>query len=246
MDIEEAAQSTASEEEPVLVTALDDEPQGTTPAPDPDPSGATTDDNVDWGTAQEADSDTSTYSNLITKLEAIEQSQASLAKDIEGLQHAFDSKIKYDSGKEKTIDSLHAELQTYRDDLVLKILRPVLLDLIEMYNDLGSVLGRAGNDGSQEDQAKHLWETLSTFQSTIVEVLARNGVEAFSEPEALFVPRTQRSVRILDTDDPAKDRMIADRLRQGFVYGDRLIAHEQVTVYRYQPGSTTENNTGEA
>ena len=56
--------------------------------------------------------------------QSIEQllgSVVGLQQQIEALQRSFESKIKYDASKEKVIDSLHRELQAYREDMHFKI-----------------------------------------------------------------------------------------------------------------------------
>jgi molecular chaperone GrpE len=178
-------------------------------------------------------------------LEALEQGQAHLAQEMGGLRQAFDSKIKYESGKDKIIDSLHAELQTYRDDFVFKILRPVIIDLIDMYNDISMMLNHETGEEDLSAAELQVWGNLETFQGTIVEILARNGVEAFAEEGEQFVPKRQRAVRIVDTEDPDKGGTIAARLRNGFAYEDRVIAHERVVIYRYRPESISVEPAGD-
>ena len=46
-----------------------------------------------------------------------------------------------------------------------------------------------------------------------------------------FNPRRQRSVTTVPTEDPARDKTIAGRLRPGFQAGDRLLRPELVSVY---------------
>lgn len=237
MDGERDFGSVASVAEPVIVVSIDDASEDTAAMPDvgsPDP---TTADEAGHDIASGETAFTALFDALSGKLESIEQEQASITKRMENLQNAFDSKIRYDGSKDKIIDSLHTELQTYRDDLVFKILRPIITDLIDMHRDINSMLGYEKKTDGETVPTTRLLNTLESFQSTIVEILARNEVEAFSEPGESFVPKRQRSIRVLETDDPAKDGTIADRLRCGFIYEDRLIAHEQVAVYRYQPGS---------
>lgn len=242
MDTDVNADPEANVDVLILAVSPDNSPEE--PSPTPILPNMTPSDEFNNNDDLAEGSTTEVWVALSEKLTGLQERQASLVNEMEGLRHTFDSKIKYESGKDKIIDALHAELQTYRDDLVFKILRPVILDLIDMHNDISSVLNYEGDAGDQSDTKSNLWNTLFTFQGTIEEILGRNGVEAFSEPGELFVPKRQRSVKVLDTDDPAKDGAIAKRLRSGFVYGNRLIAHERVIVYRYKPGSIVEEPSG--
>ena len=57
-------------------------------------------------------------------------------KGIEKLQDAFESKLMYDSHKEKIIDKLHTELEAYKNDIRKSILKPVLNDIILVVDNL--------------------------------------------------------------------------------------------------------------
>lgn len=245
MDSEGNIGLVTSIEEPVIMASIDAPPEDVAPMTDVAfPRTATTGE-ADRDTASREEPFAALLSSLGEKLGAIEQEQKSIAKGMESLQNAFDSKIKYDDSKDKIIDALHAELQSHRDDLVFKILRPVIIDLIDMHNDINSMLSYEKNAVDETMPTARLVNTLQSFQGTIVEILARNGVEAFSEPGELFAPKKQRSIRILDTDDQAKNGTVVERLRRGFIHEDRLLAHEHVVVYRYQPGSTAGQSTGD-
>ena len=74
--------------------------------------------------------------NNTTLIDAVQQ----LIGTMEQLRQDFDAKIKYDASKERQIDSLHSELQAYRAGLYFKILRPVILDLISMHDDLNRLI----------------------------------------------------------------------------------------------------------
>ncbi len=181
---------------------------------------------------------------LNERLSALEQGQLALATELESLRQTFDSKIKYESGKDKIIDSLHAELQNYKDDLVFKILRPVIVDLIDMHNDITNMIRYDAVADAPSEAGRQPANALTSFQSTIEEILARNGVEAFTVPDEIYNPKRQRSTRVIDTPDQTQDGRVATRQRKGFMYGERVIAYEQVGIYRYQPGSNTEELTG--
>src|SRR5579863_4500668 len=63
-----------------------------------------------------------------------------LTIEMQRLREDFETKVKYDESKERLIDSLHRELQVYREGLHFKILKPVVIDLIAMYDDLGKLI----------------------------------------------------------------------------------------------------------
>src|SRR5258708_17487380 len=72
--------------------------------------------------------------------ERTEQLLQQLLHDMQNLRQDFDTKIKYDESKERQVDSLHQELQGYREGLHFKILKPVFIDLIAMHDDLDKLI----------------------------------------------------------------------------------------------------------
>ena len=56
-----------------------------------------------------------------------------------GLQAQFDREVRAEAGRERVVDRLHAELQEYKQDLLLKVQRPIFVDLIQLHDDVGKM-----------------------------------------------------------------------------------------------------------
>jgi molecular chaperone GrpE len=169
---------------------------------------------------------------------------AQIFERLESLQRAFDTKIKYDAAKEKQLDTLHAELQSHREDLYSKIMRPLFMDLIEMYDDMHSLVrhGQARED-STEGEAR-LQRSLASFLDTIVGILERYGVSVFSAEGDSVSPQRQRAIKLVDTQIPEQDRLIAERLRKGFSYDGKVLRPELVATYRLTRAANAANPEG--
>src|SRR5258708_15037291 len=89
-----------------------------------------------------------------------------LLGEMRGLRKDFETKVKYDENKQRLIDSLHSELQGYREGLYFKILRPVFLDMIDMHDDLGK-LAEALQTRNSEAVLEDMLNNLRSFQETI-------------------------------------------------------------------------------
>jgi molecular chaperone GrpE (heat shock protein) len=153
-----------------------------------------------------------------------------LLKGMAELRQDFDVKVKYDESKERLITNLHKELQFYRDDLHFRILKPMFIDLITLYDDLGNFI-----DSVPQDSSTQLMQHLVMFKETVEEILHRNGVDTFNCEQETFLPSKQRNLRVVPTTDPAQDKYIAKRVRPGFEYGSKLLRHEIVETYKYAP-----------
>lgn len=186
--------------------------------------------------SKSADAETSSTANILA-IEEVTRSLQLLMAEMQRLREDFDTKVKYDESKERLIDSLHRELQVYREGLHFKILKPVFIDLIAMYDDLGKLIDAmlAKDLASASSQ---MVQNLGSFQETIEETLRRNGVDGFTIEESTFLASKQRILKVLDTSDPVQDKQVARRVRKGFEYEGRVLRPEIVEIYKYKPVSS--------
>lgn len=154
------------------------------------------------------------------------------------LRDDFDTKVKYDESKERIIESLHKELLIHREGLHFRVLRPIFLDLIVLYDDMSKLIDSISGDSSVS--TTQIAQHLLVFQDSIQEILRSNGVEAFLTEEDFFLPARQRAQKVIPTSNPAQDKRIARRARPGFEYEGKLLRHEMVEVYKYTPSATNE------
>ncbi|GIJ27000.1 hypothetical protein Vqi01_21620 [Micromonospora qiuiae] len=157
-----------------------------------------------------------------------------LLGEIRKLQTSFDAKIRYDESRERSIQSMSDEIAAYRENRAQLQLRPLLMDLITLYDDLTRV-------GGASDCAPGTAKILGEFRDAVEQTLARYGVEPFTTAGEAVDRSRQRVISVLAGDEPSHDRKIAQRLRPGFQWHDQVLRPEWVNVYRYTaPSSSAE------
>ncbi len=155
-----------------------------------------------------------------------------MERDFEELKALFQREIRAETTREKVVDRLHAELQEYKQDLLLNTLRPVFIDLIQLHDDIGKVAIRPVRaEGDDPTEADRLVGLMEGFQQGIEDILYRQGVEPFEVDGEAFDPRRQRAISTVASDDPSLNKTVAARIRKGFRSGDRVIRPEIVSVY---------------
>ena len=147
-----------------------------------------------------------------------------------GLQAQFDREVRAEAGRERVVDRLHAELQEYKQDLLLKVQRPIFVDLIQLHDDVGKM----AEAQPQEGDGYAARSMLESIQTAVEDILYRQGVEPFRNEAQAFDPRRQRTVTTTPTEDPALAKTVSQRLRPGFQAGDKIIRPEIVTVYTFR------------
>lgn len=168
---------------------------------------------------------------LAPTLGAIEAIGEGLNRKLDSLATLFDREIRAEATREKVVDRLHAELQEYKQGLLLGILRPVFVDLIQLHDDMGKMIAA---QAEPEGDIARLLDLIRGFQQGIEDILYRQGVEPFTLDDDAFDPRRQRALSTVPTDNPGRNKRVAARLRKGFQAGDKVIRPEMVTVYSYK------------
>jgi molecular chaperone GrpE len=170
-------------------------------------------------------------------LEAISTLERMLRGRLEALETKFDRELRAEATRERVVDRLHAELQEYKQDLLLKVQRPIFIDLIQLHDDIGKMIEARLPGEADGDPCAGLRSLLSSIQTGIEDILYRQGVEPFALEQDEFDPRRQRAVSTVPTEDAALNKTVATRLRKGFQSGERLIRPELVSVYTVRPGN---------
>jgi molecular chaperone GrpE len=158
-----------------------------------------------------------------------------LGRQLDAIQAILEREARAEATRERVVDRLHAELQEYKQDLLLKVQRPIFVDLIQLHDDIGKMIEARLVDEAGADRAGAIRGVLESIRVAIEDILYRQGVEPFAAEEDAFDPRRQRAVATVATDDPARNKTIAARLRKGFQAGDKLIRPEIVSVYTFRP-----------
>ena len=71
--------------------------------------------------------------------DAVAELGADLGRRIDALRSTFERELRAEANRERVIDRLHAELQDYKQDLLLKVQRPIFVDLIQLHDDVGKM-----------------------------------------------------------------------------------------------------------
>ena len=161
---------------------------------------------------------------------AIGQIHSRLDQRLETLQALFEREIRAEATRERIVDRLHAELQEYKQDLLLKVQRPIFIDLIQLHDDIGKMID--AQPAEDPDRAASVPRARSTRSappsrtSCTARVLSRSAWRARNSTLADSVPSARCRPRI-----PERNKTIAVRLRPGFQAGDKLIRPEIVSVH---------------
>ena len=176
------------------------------------------------------------------KLDNILEVQQQLSKKIETLNALFNARIMHTEHEEKIVDQMHKELQKYKEDMYAQLVRPILLDVIEVRDSIIRMATTylAKPEGEQNIPNK----TFSDYAFDLQDILEKNSVEIYrSKTGDDFTPIKQRAIKKVPTADESLHGKVAESLSCGYSYNGRIISAEKITVYYYEkPVEHNENS----
>lgn len=167
------------------------------------------------------------------KIDKVLESQQQLSQQIELLNSMFSVRIMHTEHEEKIIDQMHKELQKYKEDMYAQLVRPILLDVIEVRD---SIMRMADVYLSKPEGEQNIPnKTFSDYAFDLQDILERNSVEIYrSKSGEDFTPIKQSVIRKVVTYDEALHGKVAESLSCGYSYNGRTISAEKITVYYYE------------
>lgn len=148
-----------------------------------------------------------------------------LTQKIDVLDRKFDEKVAYDTHKNALFDKMYDELSAYRNDMYKKIMKPIIMDTIMVLDDINKII----RDIDQSD-AEKVFKVLSSIPDDLLDILERNGVEAYQDELDTFNPKTQRVLKTIPTTDPELNNKVKSRIRQGYKWDDKVIKPEMISL----------------
>lgn len=184
-------------------------------------------------------------SNQSTEEDEVLKAVLNLSAKIDQMNRLFTQKIQHTAHEEKIVDQMHTELQRYKDDLYAQLVRPILLEIIEIRESIKRVSASFAAKPAEEHFVP--LKTFHDYTYDIQDVLEKNRITIFDSSEGdEFSALKQRAIKKVTTPVEELHGKIADSLSSGYDYMGKTISPERVSVYIYQKPNITEgeNNHG--
>ena len=175
-----------------------------------------------------------------------------LVKELKAENAELKTLVGFRDRLEESVRDMHKELETYKGGFYEKITKPYLKALLELHTRFADVANHFENvDLSTCDVRETYDRLLGQFKNSVQAIADRVyndfGIDYF-EPEVgqLYDPRQHKAMRVVNTDDQEKHRVIIKVLAGGFkdVDTDKVISTARVETYSYvapQEGAQSAN-----
>jgi len=167
----------------------------------------------------------------------ISHNLGAIYRKLDFLHQEFEGKLKYDEHKNRIIDNLHEELQTYKEDLAKKNLQSIMLDVIKIIDDIRKITKYYHNKMIDEIDVPKLLKIIDTIPSDLEDIFSYQGIQSFYCEGDVFDPRRQRIIEKIETVEQLKDKSVAERLRPGYEWDGKVIRPEMISVWVFKKNS---------
>jgi len=151
-----------------------------------------------------------------------------VAEQLDGIRQALSERSALEQTQQQAFDSLYEELRQYKEDFIFQAEKPLLLDLLLFYDSL-NWFQRSLQE--EEMSPEVIADSFQYLIDEFLEVLYRRDVLPM-ESKGKFDRKTQKAVKLVDTDDPKLDQSVAQVLKRGFTRAGRVLRAEEVTLHR--------------
>ena len=173
------------------------------------------------------------YKEILEGIKSIQETQSEL-KD------SFEKKILQTDYQDKIIDQMHAELTKYKDDLYAQLIRPILIDIIDIRDSIIRI-SKSYKEKDAENQSIPN-KVFYDYSYDLQDILEKNEVQIYcSTPGSNFDAATQKVIGKIATDDENLHGKVAEVITCGYSYRNRIISSEKVSVYIFEKKSEEQN-----
>jgi len=163
--------------------------------------------------------------------EAVLNEIREIRRRIDHLAGHFEGKLKYDEHKNQIIDELHGQLQDFREGIIKKHLVSIVSDLIKIIDDTRKFKAYYETENRPKDTTERLLDFIGQISSDLEDLFTFQGIFPYTCPGNQHDSVRQRIIRKIPTNDPEKNRLVAERLRPGYEWEGKVIRPEMVAVY---------------
>ena len=171
----------------------------------------------------------------------VESLEESVMRKFEGLQfQKIEEQLAVIRDREnvnqKLFDSLHQELNSYRDNFVRDSLqKPFIRDLLVLFDDMSAIAGQleqaAAEDENRSDKVQAR-DNIGNMLHFLIEILHRLEVTEI-EPLDKVDGKMHRVIDYVAAESAEEDGRIVKRLKRGFIWHGKVLRPEEVIAQRF-------------
>lgn len=126
---------------------------------------------------------------------------------------------------------IEGKIAKMSDEAVGRAMRPVLIDLILLYDSLQQA--RTWVSSSAQLPKEAFDDRLGVLEAELLEILLRRDVQRLEETGTKLDRQRHRAVKTVAAANPEEDNRIREVVRAGFAAGERVLRPADVVISKY-------------
>jgi len=167
----------------------------------------------------------------------IQSRLARLEDALNSLHACFEDRLRYDAAKDRAFDVLYSKLREQDADQAFVLKKNLILALLRLHDHMENAEDALDHDSTGRQRVADL-------RTELLDILYAEDIEPITNASAEFDRTRQQALGSVPVGDPARDNTVDRVLRQGFVYGGRVLRPQSVIVRRYQSPEGQEPRKG--
>ncbi|MEK9148792.1 MAG: nucleotide exchange factor GrpE [Candidatus Desantisbacteria bacterium] len=148
---------------------------------------------------------------------------------LQEIKATIERKIAYDETKEKMFNTLYEQLKGYQGEFLDAFKKPIIKSLVTLYDDTIKV-EKVINEESCGEKVK---SGINALKVELLEILENMEVMPFCEHPDVLNYKLQKTIKTVETIDPAEDKRVVEVLREGFLWKGNILRPEDVVIKKY-------------
>lgn len=148
------------------------------------------------------------------------------------IKEAIQNRLEYDDVKEKAFNKLYEEMKWQKEasNLLDRALKPVLSDLVLLYDSMKKFETVLINDEAKEETLKDLRYIIEE----LIEILYRQDVLPMDENTSdIFNSKIHKATKTENAENKDDDYKVVSIVRSGFTWRDKVLRFQEVVIKRY-------------
>jgi molecular chaperone GrpE (heat shock protein) len=144
---------------------------------------------------------------------------------LQEIKEMIEKKIAYDETKEKMFNALHGQLKGYQGEFLDAFKRPLIKNLLVLYDDIIKVEEIAG--------IEKIKNGIGSLKAELLQILDNMEVVPFDEHSEVLDRKLQKTVKAVETTELTEDKKVVEVVKMGFLWKGNLFRPEEVVIKRY-------------
>lgn len=185
---------------------------------------------------------------VLQRIDKAAMEAAEAQRSIPQLVLSLESLLEQKNGvNQRMFDALHEELKGYKDGFLMEsVLRPIVRDLISLYDDLAAIhrqmqecvrTAAEADNGLPSESLRTIDMNIEHHCEFVIEILERLEVVLMPVGVGKLDKLTQRAVALEPAETPEQDMTVARTVKRGFLWKERVVRAEEVVMRKWRDHS---------